>query len=274
MRPPRRPAWGSRSCRAHLPAIRRRSPRPRAREWVHREASRFSPASIGWTLAREAGYLDEAGTSSEGLTGYLAQVVSLAVRAQLAWLTALADSAVGAAPFVHGVAPEVTEAQVHYAVTDPRSLAYDQASLLVGLVRAASSHGVDAESAQLASTLAEVVLSELARHVAADGVVLDTLDPGSPPATWVDAAVGGRPRGGRPPPPPPGAAHRPPPPPPPPRPRARARGRARGGRAPGGAAPPPPPTPPPPPPPPRPPPPPPIIYTPTRCGAASPPDHL
>ncbi len=148
-----------------------------------------SPASIGWTLAREADYLDASASTEQGLSAYLAGVVALDVSAQISWLNQVDESRGGGTRYVHSMAPEVAAGAVSYSVADPRSLAYDQASLLIGLVAASSSRGVDAESVRLAEDLAAAVLSDLARHVTAEGVLLDSLDVGSSPATWASEVV-------------------------------------------------------------------------------------
>ena len=149
----------------------------------------ITPAALGWTLAREAQFLDAESGTGEGLTGYLLEFVGLSLEAQVAWLDETAEAASGATHFVHAVTVTVMESAVTYDVSDPRSLAYDQASLLVGLARVAAARGVDAESSRRATNLAAYVLSDLARHVTTDGVVLATLDAGSLPASWFDAAV-------------------------------------------------------------------------------------
>ena len=152
----------------------------------------ITPAAIGWTMAREAQALDSTSQAQGGLAGYLTEFVSLALKGQLAWLNGAGGSYGTATRFVHGVKPTVTESGVLYDVTDPRSLAYDQASLLAGLARVAASHSVDAESVRLAGNIASDVLSDLARHVGSDGTLSATLDAGSEVATWFVAAVTAR----------------------------------------------------------------------------------
>jgi hypothetical protein len=124
-----------------------------------------------------------------GLAAALAGFVSLVVDGQVAWLEEAVRLPADGAYLVHGMTPERSGDSVTYNVSDPRSLAYDQAALLLGLVRAAVGSGVDPRTARLAAELADGVFVELGRHIAVDGTLVASLADSGRLAMWVDAAV-------------------------------------------------------------------------------------
>ncbi len=171
-----------------LPAARGVPVLERGTGFVARDAE-ITPASVGWTLAREAQFLDASGGARDGLDGYLAGFVEIALGGQLAWLNDVAGSSGAATHFVHGVEVRTVDGAAEVAITDARSLIYDQASLLAGLARVVGSRGVSADAVRVATNLAIYVLSDLARHIQVDGAIASALDAGSGTARWTDVVV-------------------------------------------------------------------------------------
>jgi len=153
------------------------------------KADDITPAALGWTLAREMQFLEANAEVRGGLTATLAGFVSLVVEAQVAWLEEAVRLPADGAYLPHGVTAERSGDSVTYSVSDPRSLAYDQASLLLGLVRAGAGPGVNSRTARRAAELADGVFLQLGRHIAVDGTLVASLADSGRPATWVDAAV-------------------------------------------------------------------------------------
>ncbi|MCX6099600.1 MAG: hypothetical protein NTX69_06265, partial [Candidatus Bipolaricaulota bacterium] len=153
------------------------------------KADDITPAALGWTLAREMQFLEANAEVRSGLAATLAGFVSLVVGGQVAWLEEAVRRPADGAYFVHGMTPERSGDSVSYNVSDPRSLAYDQAALLLGLVRAAVGVGVDAQTARLAAELVDGVFLQLGRHIGVDGTLVASLADGGRSATWVDTAV-------------------------------------------------------------------------------------
>jgi hypothetical protein len=153
------------------------------------KADDITPAALGWTLAREMQFLEANAEVRSGLAATLAGFVSLVVDGQVAWLEEAVRLPADGAYLVHGMTPERSGDSVTYNVSDPRSLAYDQAALLLGLVRAAVGVGVDSQTARLAAELADGVFLQLGRHIAVDGTLIASLADGGRSSTWVDAAV-------------------------------------------------------------------------------------
>jgi uncharacterized repeat protein (TIGR01451 family) len=153
------------------------------------KADDITPAALGWTLAREMQFLEANAEVRSGLAATLAGFVSLVVDGQVAWLEEAVRLPADGAYLVHGMTPERSGDSVTYSVSDPRSLAYDQAALLLGLVRAAVGVGVDPRTARLAAELADGVFVQLGRHIAVDGTLVASLTDSGRLAMWVDAAV-------------------------------------------------------------------------------------
>jgi uncharacterized repeat protein (TIGR01451 family) len=153
------------------------------------KADDITPAALGWTLAREMQFLEANAEVRSGLAATLAGFVSLVVDGQVAWLEEAVRLPADGAYLVHGMTPERSGDSVTYSVSDPRSLAYDQAALLLGLVRAAVGGGVDPQTARLAAELADGVFLQLGRHILVDGTLLVSLTDSGRSALWVDAAV-------------------------------------------------------------------------------------
>jgi uncharacterized repeat protein (TIGR01451 family) len=153
------------------------------------KADDITPAALGWTLAREMQFLEANAEVRSGLAATLAGFVSLVVDGQVAWLEEAVRLPADGAYLVHGMTPERSGDSVTYNVSDPRSLAYDQAALLLGLVRAAVGSGVDPRTARLAAELADGVFVQLGRHIAVDGTLVASLTDSGRLAMWVDAAV-------------------------------------------------------------------------------------
>jgi uncharacterized repeat protein (TIGR01451 family) len=153
------------------------------------KADDITPAALGWTLAREMQFLEANAEVRSGLAAALAGFVSLVVDGQVAWLEEAVRLPADGAYLVHGMTPERSGDSVTYSVSDPRSLAYDQAALLLGLVRAAVGVGVDPRTARLAAELADGVFVQLGRHIAVDGTLVASLADSGRLAMWVDAAV-------------------------------------------------------------------------------------
>lgn len=142
-----------------------------------------TPAALGWTLARESVFLE---SSDQGeLAAYLRGLVSAVVVAQLDWLNRTAGTFGGRTHFVHAVSVQTSST----VATDPRSLAYDQASLLVGLSRIAASRAASEETALRATNLATYVFADLALHVGPGGTVVPTLGAGEAAARFAESVV-------------------------------------------------------------------------------------
>jgi uncharacterized repeat protein (TIGR01451 family) len=153
------------------------------------KADDITPAALGWTLAREMQFLEANAEVRGGLAAALAGFVSLVIEGQVAWLEEAVRLPADGAYLVHGILAEWSGDQVSYGVSDPRSLAYDQAALLLGLVRAVGGVGVDARTARLAAELADGVFLQLGRHIGADGALVASLTDSGRSATWVDTAI-------------------------------------------------------------------------------------
>jgi hypothetical protein len=92
-----------------LPAARGVPILERGTGFIARDAE-ITPAAVGWTLAREAQFLDASGGARGGLGGYLAGFVEIALDGQLAWLNDVAGSS-GDDALVHGAGPTVAGAR-------------------------------------------------------------------------------------------------------------------------------------------------------------------
>ncbi len=149
----------------------------------------ITPAALGWTLAREVAFLDAAAGAASSWDTYLAGFVSLALTHQVAWLEDNTDLTAETPRLVHAMEAASDGARVVYTVSDPRELAYDAASLLVGLARVAGSSAVAPDTARRAAALGSPALASLARYVSPDGLVASALDAEAPAALWFDIAV-------------------------------------------------------------------------------------
>ncbi|MEW5825372.1 MAG: CARDB domain-containing protein [Candidatus Bipolaricaulota bacterium] len=138
-------------------------------------AEDVSPAALGWTLAREAGFL--ATPRGDGLAAYLQSYVSAAVDWQVEWLRqTLTTSADGTASLVHGTRIVATEQGVDFTTSDPRVLAADQASILFGLARITTAAGASDAARRNAGEMAGGFVTAVCRHVLDDGTVSATLE--------------------------------------------------------------------------------------------------
>ena len=153
----------------------------------------ITPAAVGWTLAAEAAFLDDGAVAGTRLNVYLGDLVAFTVDNQIEWLARFLLPSDGAHAYLpHGLHATSTGNDTVYGISDPRSTAYDQASLLIGLVRVAEADALDRRTKLLAQQMASVVFDQLERHWdIASGILLDELyaDIASEPAAWDDAAV-------------------------------------------------------------------------------------
>ncbi len=140
----------------------------------------ITPAAIGWTLAREIQFIDSQPGSN--LSNYLRGVVLLCVEGQLTWLDREKGSYGAETSFVHSV--RTTGNEMQYNVVDSRHLAYDAASLLIGLARVAGSSSVPSAFSDQAEGMAGDLLSDLVLHIDSDGALLGVLGDNRSTATW------------------------------------------------------------------------------------------
>jgi len=150
-----------------------------------------TPAAVGQTLVRESQLLLGCEPESTGLTTYLQRHVAFLVGAQVQWIAEeLRRSPQGKLYLPHALHLPIGEGSLTSVLLDERSLIYDQASLLLGLCRAAKA--VDAVSGMAKDTASEL-LDHVQRHWdPLNGLVLSSMpeDGGTPAAAhWDDAAV-------------------------------------------------------------------------------------
>ncbi len=153
----------------------------------------ITPAALGWTLAAEASFLDACVPTATRLGAYLDALVACTVDNQIEWLARFLLPSNGEDAYLpHGLRATSVGRETVYGVRDPRSTAYDQASLLIGLTRVAETHALDRRTKLLAQQLAAVAFDQLERHWdSASGVLVDALyaEVASEPAPWEEAAV-------------------------------------------------------------------------------------
>ena len=158
-----------------------------------------TPAALGWTLAREALFIDAPDPADDPLSESLRRIVSFLVSEQLDWLAAAVewvadfDGADGVY-LADAIRPSVVGDEIAYVVVDPSSTAYGQAALLYGLLIAADVDGIGARTSRLALQLAEDTFDRLAAHWDDEANrLIDVLDPAEDveptEADWIDAAV-------------------------------------------------------------------------------------
>ncbi len=151
----------------------------------------ITPAALGWTLAEETRFLAACPGEPSGLAAYLRSLTTYVVENQVEWLSTILLSG-GEAHLPHGIQATIVEENVVYGVSDPRSLVYDQASLLLGLLRVVEAEGLDRRTRLLAQQLASTVFERLALHwVDGSDIPTDILfgDVESGTADWADLAV-------------------------------------------------------------------------------------
>ncbi len=151
----------------------------------------ITPAALGWTLVEEVAFLDGCGGDESALGTYLRRLTAFTVDNQIEWLSQqLLTSENVYLP--HGMRFTPTGDDAAYSVSDPRSTAYDQASLLLGLLHVADAETLDRRTKLLAQQIVSGVFDQLARHWDDERPILfdnlnDEVDSG--PADWADAAI-------------------------------------------------------------------------------------
>ena len=152
------------------------------------------PAALGWTLVREAQYVDAHHDDESTLPVDLCVWLDLVLRAQIAWIADnLRTDADGVQVLPQTSKATWSEGGLAFTVVDPGSTVYDQAALLLGLVTVAESAAVSSDVRQHAETLAAEILEGVLRHWNADlpGFIdaLPTPEGSGSVATWADQAV-------------------------------------------------------------------------------------
>ena len=150
-----------------------------------------TPAAVGQTLVRESQLLLDCAPEGTELAIYLQRHVAFVVGSQVQWVAEeLRRSPQGGLYLPHALHLLIEDGSLTSVLIDERSLLYDQASLLLGLCRAA-------EAAEAVSGMATNAASDLLDHVQhhwdpLNGRVLAALpeNGGAPPAAyWDDVAV-------------------------------------------------------------------------------------
>jgi uncharacterized repeat protein (TIGR01451 family) len=153
----------------------------------------ITPAALGWALAAEVAFVDDCASGTSPLGTYLAKLVAFTIDNQVEWLAQMLLVSEAEEAFVpHGAHATIAQDNIVYSVSDPRSIAYDQASLLIGLVRVAESDALDRRTKLLAQQMASVAFDQLERHWDdASGMLVNELhaEVASDPAPWEDTAV-------------------------------------------------------------------------------------
>ena len=153
----------------------------------------ITPAALGWTLVEEVLFLDGCGPSDSPLAGVLVELIAYTVDAQIEWLSAILLTSDDVDAYLpHGTRATILGEGTTYGVSDPRSTAYDQASLLLGLLHVAEGDALDRRTKLLAQQMASSVVDQLSLHWDDESAVLaDELygEVASEPAGWSDVSV-------------------------------------------------------------------------------------
>jgi len=163
----------------------------RRRDGFVERADTVSPAALGWTLAREALFLDRDPTDGR-LDAYLRRVVGFVVENQIAWLAgAVASADEDAAYLPRAARTAVVDGTVVLTPVDRATTAYGQASLLLGLTRIAEVPSLDDGTRRLALELASATFDRLSAHWNPETSEVARVLPGDGEerATWGETAV-------------------------------------------------------------------------------------
>ncbi len=152
------------------------------------------PSALGWTLVREAQYIAAHAGDETNVAENLCVWLDLVLRAQVGWIADnLRSDTDGTQVLPQTLEATGVEGGVGFAVVDPRSTIYDQAALLLGLVKVAESTVVPSDVRQGAETLAAEILEGVLRHwsTALGGFIeaLPSTNEGDSLAAWDDQAV-------------------------------------------------------------------------------------
>ena len=155
----------------------------------------ITPAALGWTLVREVQFLEDCAAQNDALSTYLTQLAAYIIDGQLGWVFEVMDETNDSAYVPHEIRVAIAGDAIEYGVSDPRSTLYDQAALLIGLLRAAGADALSERSRRMAEQLAGGTFEQLALHWAAgDPAPQRTLTPEDDgiPLAWLDLAVAAR----------------------------------------------------------------------------------
>jgi len=152
-----------------------------------------TPAALGWTLVEEVQFVDACQGEISPLLSYLRDLVEYTVDNQVEWLSQMILSSRTDITYLpHGLRAPLTGDTLSFGVSDPRSTVYDQASLLLGLLRVSDSKMLGRRTRLLAQQLAVAVFDQLVLHWPSDSPLpLASLydDVISDAVGWADVSV-------------------------------------------------------------------------------------